>query len=69
MATQRSPARETISYEDLKEFGKTYLKEPATQQYLNPDVVVVVRSHVSFLEAVAPFTKRLNPSSVASMVK
>jgi hypothetical protein len=69
MTTQRSPSRETISYEDLKEFGKTYLKEPATQQYMNQDVVVVVRSHVSFLEAVAPFTQRLNPSSVARMVK
>ena len=69
MATQRSPSRETISYEDLKEFGKTYLKEPATQQYMNQDVVVVVRSHVSFLEAVAPFTKRLNPSSVGLMMK
>ena len=70
MPNQRSsPSRETIAYEDLKEFGKTYLKEPATQQYMNQDVVVVVRSHVSFLEAVAPFTQRLNPSSVARMVK
>ena len=70
MPNQRSnPSRETISYEDLREFGKNYLKEPATQQYMNQDVVVVVQSHVSFLEAVAPFTKRLNPSSVARMVK
>ena len=69
MATERRPARQTISYEKLQEFGKTYLKEPVTQQYLNEDVVVVVRSHVSFLVAVAPFTKRLNPSSVARMVK
>ena len=69
MATERRPARETISCEELKEFGKTYLKEPVTQQYLNQDVIVVVRSHVSFLVAVAPFTKRLNPSSVGRMVK
>ena len=69
MATERRPARQTISYEKLQEFGKTYLKEPVTQQYLNEDVVVVVKSHVFFLEAVAPFTKRLNPSSVARMVK
>ena len=70
MPNQRSgPSSETISYEDLKEFGKIYLKEPATNQYLNPDVVVIVKSHVSFLEAVAPFTKRLNPSSVERMVK
>jgi hypothetical protein len=69
MAAERRPARETISYEKLIEFGKTYLKEPVHQQYINEDVVVVVRSHVSFLEAVAPLTKRLNPSSVARMVK
>ena len=69
MARERRPASETISYEELKEFGKTHLKEPVTQQYLNEDVVVVVRSHVSFLEAVAPFTRRLNPSSVGLMVK
>jgi hypothetical protein len=69
MATERRPARETISYEKLKEFGKTYLKEPVPNQYLNEDVVVVVQSHVSFLVAVAPFTKRLNPSSVGRMVK
>ena len=69
MARGTRPASETISYEELKEFGKTHLKEPVTQQYLNEDVVVVVRSHVSFLEAVAPFTKRLNASSVGRMVK
>ena len=71
MPNQRSsgPSKETIAYENLKEFGKTCLKEPATHQYMSQDVVVVVRSHVSFLEAVAPFTQRLNPSSVARMVK
>ena len=71
MPNQRSsgPSRETIAYENLKEFGKTCLKEPATHQYMSQDVVVVVRSHVSFLEAVAPFTKRLNASSVGRMVK
>ena len=69
MAKGTCPASQTISYEELKEFGKTHLRTPVTQQYLNDDVVVVVRSHVSFLEAVAPFTKRLNASSVGRMVK
>ena len=69
MAKGTCPASQTISYEQLKQFGKTHLRTPVTQQYLNDDVVVVVRSHVSFLEAVAPFTKRLNASSVGRMVK
>ena len=69
MATERRPAKQTISYEKLKEFGKTYLKAPVPNQYLNEDIVVVVQSHVSFLVAVAAFTTRLNPSSVGRMVK
>ena len=69
MATERHPAKQTISYEKLKEFGKTYLKMPVPNQYLNEDIVVVVQSHVSFLVAVAGFTTRLNPSSVSRMVR
>ena len=69
MATERRPAKQTISYEKLKEFGKTYLKMPVPNQYLNEDIVVVVQSHVSFLVAVAGFTTRLNPSSVSRMVR
>ncbi len=50
-------------------FGKAFLKEPNTDHYLNEDIVVVVQLHVPFLESVAPFTRRLNPSSVGLMMK
>ena len=69
MPPKRPAAKETISYEKLKEFGKAFLKEPNADQYMNEDIVVVVVSHVAFLEAVAPFTRRLNPSSVGLVVK
>ena len=69
MATERRPAKQAISYEKLKEFGKTYLKMPVPNQYLNEDIVVVVQSHVSFLVAVAGCTTRLNPSSMSRMLK
>ena len=63
------PSKQTISYEKLKEFGKAFLKDPNTDHYLNEDIVVVVQLHVPFLESVASFTRRLNPSSVGLMVK
>ena len=69
MPTERRPAKQTISYEKLKEFGKAFLKEPNADHYLNEDIVVVVQCHVAFLESVAPFIRRLNPSSVGLVMK
>ena len=66
---RRPPGQETISYEKLKEFGKALLKKPNVDHYLNEDIVVVVQLHVPFLESVAAFTRRLNPSSVSRMVR
>ena len=63
------PSKQTISLERLKELGKAFLREPNADHYLNEDIVVVVQSHVAFLESVAPFTERLTPSSVGLMMK
>jgi hypothetical protein len=61
--------RHTITLETLKELGKEHLKEPNTTHYLCEDQQVVVFSHFYFLEAVASHTKRLNPCSLALMVR
>ena len=63
------PSKQNISLERLKELGKAFLREPNADHYLNEDIVVVVQSHVAFLESVAPFTKRLTSSSVGLMMK
>jgi len=62
-------AKETIALEKLKEIGKCNLKEPNSSNYLCDDVAVVVAKHHEFLLAIAPHTKRLNPSSVSIMAK
>ena len=61
--------KQTITLEILKHIGKVNLKEPNSLHYLNDDIVSVVVIHFDFLLAVAPHTKRLNPCSLALMVK
>jgi len=60
-------SRQTIAIEKLKELGKLTLEVPNSDLYLHDDLVVVVRSHVRFLEAVAGHTKRLNACAVGLM--
>ena len=62
-------SKQTVHLETLKELGKVTLKEPSATFYLNEDIVVVVSTHQEFLVAVAPHTKRLNPTSVAMVGK
>ena len=62
-------SKQTIALEKLTEIGKISLKEPNPTHYLSEDVAVVVSTHHAFLLAVAPLTKRLNPSSLALMGK
>jgi hypothetical protein len=71
MSTRSSGrSKETITLEKLKELGKTFLPvQPNPELYLHEDMVVVVKTHLAFLQAVAVHTKRLNPCSVAVMGK
>ena len=61
--------KQTIALEDLRDLGKRSLKEPNSTHYLCEDMCVVVATHHAFFLAVAPHTKRLNPSSVGLMGK
>ena len=62
-----SRSRQTVTLEKLKELGKLTLEVPNSDFYLHDDIVIVVRSHVRFLEAVAGHTKRLNACAVGLM--
>ena len=62
-----SRSRQTVTLEKLKELGKLTLEDPNRDFYLHDDIVIVVRSHVRFLEAVAGHTKRLNACAVGLM--
>jgi len=62
-----SRSRQTVTLEKLKELGKLTLEDPNSDFYLHDDIVIVVRSHVRFLEAVASHTKRLNACAVGLM--
>ena len=62
-------SKQTIPLETLKQLGKATLKEPMANHYLSEDIAVVVSTHKEFLVAVGPYTKRLNPCSVALMAK
>ena len=70
MSRSSGRSKETITLEKLKELGKQFLPvEPNPELYLHEDMVVVVKTHLAFLQAVAVHTKRLNPCSVAVMGK
>ena len=69
MPAMATRSKQTISLDKLKEIGKVSLKEPSSTHYLNEDVAVVVSTSEAFFLALAPLTKRLNPSSLALMGK
>ena len=69
MSRSYQRAKQTITYEKLREIAKNTLGEPNPVHYLHEDVKFVVEKHISFLVAIGPETDRLNAMSMALVAR
>ena len=67
LARSYARSKQTLAFDQLVQIAKESLQEPAPHFYLHDEVQVVVKHHLKFFLAVAPHTRRLNPSAAGMM--